>query len=285
SHVSMRKNVVWGLLLTVALSACDRKKTASSVDYSEDSVFDSLFVSPDSQSVDSEPSADEGFPKKVDDIFDDFIFEFSRLKKLQYERVKFPLPVVDHGDTTWITAKQWTYEKVFSHQDYYTLLFNDEELMELEKRTDLKQVDVEPIHLDERTFRICRFERLKGEWLLTQESNHTFAETPLADFLDFYNRFVTDDVFQKDHVDDPLKFVTTDPDDDFNVVEENLSHEQWEAFKPQLPSGVITNIHYGQTYNNPNRVVLIKSGISNGMMDILTFRKADGQWKLVTYEN
>ena len=76
-----------------------------------------------------------------------------------------------------------------------------------------------------------------------------------------------------------------DPDDDFSMIEGTLDHEQWDAFKPQLPAGRLTNIRYGQTYDDPRRMILVKQGISNGLMDILTFRRRGGNWKLVSYEN
>lgn len=103
--------------------------------------------------------------------------------------------------------------------------------------------------------------------------------------MDFYRRFVSDAAFQQRSVSNPLRYVTTDPDDDFNTIEGTLDHDQWDAFKPQLPDGGITNIRYGQTYDNPDGMILVKAGISNGLMDILDFRKKDGEWKLVSYEN
>ena len=45
------------------------------------------------------------------------------------------------------------------------------------------------------------------------------------------------------------------------------------------------HIRYGQTYDNPDGMILVKAGISNGLMDILDFRQKDGEWKLVSYEN
>ena len=96
---------------------------------------------------------------------------------------------------------------------------------------------------------------------------------------------MSDAVFQQLSVANPLRYVTPDPEDDFNMIEGTLDHSQWDAFKPQLPSGIITNIHYGQTYNNANQMIMVKSGISNGLMDILGFQKRNGAWKLVSYEN
>ena len=75
----MRKNFVWCVVLSAVLTACDRKKAVSEVDYADDSVIDSLFDSPDSL-IFSSGSSDEELPKRADELFDDFIFEFARLK-------------------------------------------------------------------------------------------------------------------------------------------------------------------------------------------------------------
>ena len=267
------------------MSACNGKRAVSEVDYAADSVFESSFAPSDSFNA-SSASSDEELPKRADELFDDFIFGFARLKKVQLERVEFPLLSIVRGDTAWLTEKQWEHDSLFMGNDYYTVFYNDEEQMELEKSTELDQVDVEQIHLVERWVKTCRFQRLKGEWRLTQESVRDFAEDAALDrFMDFYGKFVSDDTFQQGSVANPLRYVTTDPDDDFNTIEGTLDHDQWNAFKPQLPDSVVTNIRYGQTYDNPDGMVLVKAGISNGLMDILDFRKKDGVWKLVSYEN
>ncbi len=73
----------------------------------------------------------------------------------------------------------------FHEPDYYTVFYNDEEQMELEKRTDLNQVDVEQ-PFGKRLVKTCRFQRLKGEWRLTQESIRDFTTAePLDKFMDF----------------------------------------------------------------------------------------------------
>lgn len=232
-----------------------------------------------------EPEAEEKLPETADELFDDFVFEFARLKKVQIERVAFPLPVVTHGDTTWIQKENWKHEYLFLRQDYYTVFFNDESQMELEKRTDLNHVDVEWLMPDKHQVKTYSFKREQGRWRLVCETIGPFQSSPLADFVTFYRRFVSDTDFQVRSVADPLQFVTTDPDDDFNVIEGTLSHEQWEAFKPQLPAGTLTNIRYGQTYRNPDGMVMVKRGIANGLMDILSFKKTSGGWLLVYYEN
>ena len=47
-------------------------------------------------------------------FFDDFLFNFTANKKLQYERIKFPLRVVEGDNVTAIDRKEWQMEKFFT---------------------------------------------------------------------------------------------------------------------------------------------------------------------------
>lgn len=281
----MKEKIVLYALGAVVLTACEHKKVKSDVEYPVEEMSDSLVVSSDSLAFVTEIEEEEDLPETADELFDDFVFEFARLKKVQMERVKFPLPVIKNNDTTWVREDQWKHESLFLRQDYYTVFFNDEKQMELEKRTDLDHVDVEWIIPDVRQVKVYSFEREQGQWSLVQEAIRPFRSSVLADFILFYQRFVSDADFQNKSVADPLRFVTTDPDDDFCVIEGTLSHEQWEAFRPQLPSGTLTNVRYGQSYRNTNGMIMVKRGIANGLMDVLSFRKYDDGWRLVSYEN
>lgn len=283
----MRRKLVWCGCVLAVLTACEHKKATSDVEYPVEENIDVPEAAADSLDfILEEPGAEEKLPVTADELFDDFVFEFARLKNVQIERVAFPLPVVMHGkDTVWIQKEHWKHESLFLRQDYYTVFFNDESQMEMEKRTDLNHVDVEWLMPDKNQVKVYSFEREQGMWRLVREKISRFQDSPLADFVRFYVKFVSDDEFQLRSVADPLRFVTVDPDDDFNVIEGTLSHEQWEAFKPQLPSGTLTNIRYGQTYRTPNEMVMVKRGIANGLMDVLSFKKNADGWLLVNYEN
>ena len=50
-------------------------------------------------------------------------------------------------------------------------------------------------------------------------------------FVDFYTRFVTDSLYQSEHIANPLQFVTIDPDDEFAILETTLDVNQWYAFR------------------------------------------------------
>ena len=158
--------MVWCVVLVTVLVSCGQKREVSEVGYTDHAVIDSLFDSPDSLLFPSR-GADEELPERADELFDDFIFEFARLKKLQLARVKFPLPSIANGDTTWLTEEQWRYEPLFRGHDYYTVFYNDEEQMDMEKRTDLEVVEVEQIHLEKRLVKVCQmaFDPREVAWL------------------------------------------------------------------------------------------------------------------------
>ena len=282
----MKKKLLWYAWLGMAIfTSCEQKKVASPVEYPEDETADSAREAADSIEFIVKPESEEKLPDTADELFDDFVFEFARLKSVQLKRVNFPLPVVEFGDTTWVQADNWEHEYLFLNQDFYTVFFNDESQMELEKSTDLERVDVEWLMPEQEKVRVYTFEREQGRWRLVMETIRPFNDSPLADFMRFYQRFAEDDDFQQASVASQLHFITIDPDDDFNMIEGTLSREQWETFKPQLPSGTLTNIRYGQEYHNPNRMILVKRGIANGLMEVLSFRKTDDSWKLVSFEN
>ena len=81
-------------------------------------------------------------------------------------------------------------------------------------------------------------------------------------FVDFYTRFVTDSLYQSEHIVNPLQFVTIDPDDEFAILETTLDVNQWYAFRPSLPADKLSNINYGQkNEDNSNTNNLKVNGI------------------------
>ena len=57
----------------------------------------------------------------------------------------------------------------------------------------------------------------------------------MKNFVEFFGHFAADSLFQSKRVCEPLAFITTDPDDDFSILETTLDLNQWFAFKPGLP--------------------------------------------------
>ena len=50
-----------------------------------------------------------------------------------------------------IEKKSWRHDPVFISSEYYTVLFNNEEQMDLENSTETKKVDIEKINLTKKS--------------------------------------------------------------------------------------------------------------------------------------
>ncbi len=268
--------VVIGCLASVTITGCDgRGSVADSLE------LDSLLAAyaPKDSLV---GIVDEPVPDAADEFFDDFIFNFAENRRLQFERIVFPL-VVTHGDLAdTLTQREWEMEHFFMEQDYYTLIFDSEEHKELGKDTTLTRATVQKIYLESGYVTNYIFERLEGKWRMTAVNTQPYAEQPNASFLAFYSQFATDSLFQQSALNHPKQISGPDPDADFAVTEGFLMPEQWEQFAPFLPSGMIYNIVYGEPRHGMQQKIFVIRGIANGLETELTFRKrSSGRWVLV----
>lgn len=286
--VSMKEKFIGCMLAVVMLTACNSRKADSDAYLAEDVLADSLS---DEDSLEEDELSDEAvdeelqLPSNADMLFDDFVFVFIQSRKVQLERVRFPFPEICGKDTTWIPRERWRHKTLYLNSDEYTVFYNNSEQMEEEKSTALNHVDVEHLLVKEKLLDTYHFERIKGKWWMVEKTRQPLSDSPLAGFLNFYYRFATDSVYRYDHITDPLEYVAPDPEDEFEMIKGTIDKVQWQAFGPVLPYRHLTNIRYGQTYSNPNRMVVVMRGTANGMMDILTFHRQNGEWKLVSYES
>ena len=92
---------------------------------------------------------------------------------------------------------------------------------------------------------------------------------------------MTDSAFQTESLAQTVAFVGPDPDDDFAQMEGILTPDTWPAFAPELPDRMIYNIVYGKQEEDSDEKIFMMRGIANGMEVEMTFRRSDGQWKLV----
>lgn len=223
---------------------------------------------------------EQPMPKAADELFDDFIFNFAANKKLQLERIKFPLKVVNGSKEKLITKDKWKMEHFFMTQGYYTLIFDNKKQMSLVKDTSINDVTVEKIYLQKKKVKKYVFNRINGQWMLVEVNTGAMYQNNNASFLDFYEKFATDTAYQARHLNNPIHFSGPDPDDDFSTMTGDIDPETWPAFAPELPNGFIYNIMYGQKYTQSNKKILVMRGIANGMEMELTFVKSGKQWKL-----
>lgn len=273
-------SVLLAVLTVVCFTSvgCSDKKPAQVHDSTS---VDSVVA--DTQTVDSTEKLIEEtpMPKAADELFDDFVFNFAANRKLQMKRVHFPLPVY-HNDklVKSIGKRAWKMEHFFMHQDYYTLIFDNQKQMNLVKDTAIDHVVVEKVFYAKKKVQQFLFNRINGEWMMTSINYKPMYSNMNASFLKFYGHFATDSTFQAKHLHNPVKFVGPDPDDDFSTMSGDIEPETWPAFAPQLPHGMIYNIIYGQKYAESNQKIFVIRGIANGMETILTFKRVHGKWML-----
>lgn len=283
------KQVIWGFLLLLAVcSSCREKKVKQPFSAITEMVDSASWKQ--KRKADTVPVAkpeEAPHPIEADELFDDFIFNYAADDNLQRQRTIFPLPYYDEDTPLKIEEKDWKHDHLFSNQNYYTLLFDNEADMDLVGDTSLTSVQVEWILLREHKVKKYYFERIKGMWMLEAVNVRPVEEDENENFVDFYVRFASDSVYQRQHVRKPLLFITLDPDDEFSILETTLDIDQWFAFRPALPTDSLSNINYGQKNEDLSESKILKvNGIGNGYSNIFYFRKRGGkEWELYKYED
>jgi hypothetical protein len=249
----------------------------------EESVTDSVADTLDSVPLDTleQLLSEIPTPKAMDELFDDFLFNFAANKKVQKARIIFPLTVHKGDKDEQIDKNKWEMERFFMRQGYYTLWFDNDAQMELAKDTSINQAIVEKIQLKNDLVKDYVFNRIRGAWMLREIRETKIEENINASFLAFYQKFSSDKAFQVKSLNSLVKFVGPDPDDDFNMMEGLITPDTWEAFAPELPKKTIYNIIYGEPKSMDNEKIFILRGISNGQEVELRFKKVGERWLLM----
>lgn len=222
-------------------------------------------------------------PKKMDEVFSDFLFFFAERPNLQRERIVFPLPVRRGNQTTYIERSQWKAERFFFQQGYSTMLVDCMQQLELSQDTSLNLVMLEKIFLDKKVIQQFVFSKNEGKWMLEGIENEPFNTCKNSSFLSFYRQFAADSLFRMQHIKEPLEYRGPDPEDESRSLKGVMTLEEWEELALPIPSGVIYNADYGQKYTHAKEKILVVSGISNSEQIALKFRK-EKTWHLVYVE-
>ena len=274
----MKRFILAIFAFVLIMFSCTGNKANQTEEVPADSVADSI----DTTDVDSMELliTETPMPRAADAMFDDFLFNFLANKKLQKERVIFPLRVTENGTITKIEKDDWQMEHLFMRQGYYTLLFNSDKQMQLMKDTAVSEAVVEKILLAKNQIKNYFFQRIKGAWLLREIKVTPLQSDANASFLAFYQRFVNDTAFQVKSISETVDFVGPDPDDDFNMMEGVITPDTWEAFAPTLPHKTLYNIIYGKPQEECNQKIYLLRGVANGLEMELRFKKEGGRWML-----
>ena len=285
------KKLFLAFCLLIGLASCGNGKRntevqeAQSLPQDTTVAVDTLCVA---ESTISTPGDESIVPVAADESFADFLYNFALDENLQLRRILFPLPCHLDNRKDSIHEENWKHDPLFSHEEFYTMLFDTMDDTELEKDTSLTHVRIERIELKTRKMKRYHFERLEGLWTL-KAIDETFLPEErkgLKDFYTFYERFASDSLFQAEHTADPLPFVAPDPEDEFQILKTTLKKEQWFTFQPKLPMEYLTNINYGQRLKKNSRTRVIElRGFGNGFNNALFFKFRNGSWKLTRFED
>lgn len=278
------KKIILAIFLLVLVMACGGHKESSPIQ--EETSTDSLVAElADTTAADTEAEEEEETPPRtVDELFDDFIYAFMEKQHFQKARIKFPLQYIIEGKDSLIQKKNWTFSRLYADLDIYTIIFYNANEAGIEKDTSVNQVIVDCIDLTNEKVKQYTFKRNNAHWQLALLKEHNLDMSVDNNFYRFYKEFVTDSLFQRDHIAESIEFETYD-EDMGEDIEGTLDIEQWYEFKPSLPSDMITNITYGKKPADSSERVLVLSSLSGGMNCKLYFLREAEHWKLVRFEN
>ncbi|MDM8257139.1 DUF4348 domain-containing protein [Phocaeicola barnesiae] len=282
------KKLIFGCCLLLLMISCKGGKKQIDPFETLTGQIDSLKSDSDSVQADTSLVIEDVIPPSADESFADFFYNFASDAKFQLSRILFPVSTYKGDKIVRVPKDEWTHDYLFSREPAYTVLFDKEEDMELEKDTSMQSVQVDMIDLKKSLIRRYYFQRKGQSWFLEAINLQKLAHETDGeeDFMQFYERFSSDSIFQGERLAEPLGFVTADPEDEFQILETTLEPGQWFAFRPPMMPGKLTNVHYGQKeeLNIDTKVVEFK-GFGNGFSNTLYFERRNGIWKLMKFED
>lgn len=278
----MRKGLVIAVALGCLLSCKDSKMT-NAFDNEDEMEEDSIeaFVGDTLHLFEEEEP-----PAAVDELFDDFFYNFIDDARFQGQRIAYPLPCKEGDESEKLTKQDWAQYDHFKNQEVLSVLYEREQDYALSKDTSMQHVGVEWIQLKDDDVERFQFNRVGGKWMLTEINKKKRGNMPNGDFLNFYAKFMADTVFQGKSLAEPLKVILTSDDGEEEPQEEFLTVEEWFEMRHSLPlpTEEIVNVDYGQACISQNKKTLLLQGISNGMQMKFKFNKDGDDWKLMEIE-
>lgn len=278
----MRKGLVIAVALGCLLSCKDSKMT-NAFDNEDEMEEDSIeaFAGDTLHLFEVEEP-----PAAVDELFDDFFYNFMDDARFQGQRIAYPLPCKEGDDHEKLTKQDWSQYDHFKNQEVLTVLYEREQDYALSKDTSMQHVGVEWIQLKEDEVERFQFNRVDSKWMLTEINKKKLDDMPNGEFLTFYAKFMADTVFQRKSLTEPVKLILTSDDGEEEPQEEYLNADEWFEMRNSLPlpTDELINVDYGQACISQNKKTLLLQGISNGMQMKFKFTKDDDDWKLKEIE-
>lgn len=279
--------ILAGGMAFVNLTSCKSEKNADNAEtdsidsLAKDSatidtatIVDNTPVSDTEKYIDSRP-----MPKAADELFDDFFFAFSNSRKIQKERIVWPLKLIVNETAEEMPENHWQMERFYADEGFYVLLLDDERQLKLAKDTAVHNVVVKHVNIGNNHLKNFKFNKIEGKWMMTEIEEESLSDSKNASFLRFYQHFATDSIYCLESIEDSIKF--TGPD----IVDENLTTtryifaEEYFDWAPELATNFYA-VTYGQKENSSNNKVFIMRQPASSQECRLYFRRRGSSWKL-----
>lgn len=291
--MSMRGNrlTVFAFFVWFAIlwSSCNRERIVTDENGADTLVTEDSLQSDTIALFEEEDDKGLSLDEHTLEVFGDFFFAFTHNNRFQAERIRFPLPVTDMDGTerTIRSGKQFRSEFQMPENDYYTLLLGEAgQVSVLQNDSLVEDVAVQFVDLTQFSVDSYNFHRQDGHWHLISRAVSAPQGT-VGDFFRFYERFVSDSLYQQECLARQLRVAMpeTDEEEVDDEIVGTIDSDQWPAFRPEMPEGRFVNIDFGHSLADAHRLVLLQCGFSNSMMDFFTFRREGDRWTMTAYEH
>lgn len=269
------------VLLAACCFGCQSDHTKSET---TDAV-DSTNIKNDSTASITPKEDEETPPAAADMVFNDFIDAFVNNKTFQLSRITFPLPHYIDGKETRIAKENWVYDPIHRDDDVYTMIFDGSNISKdaEEDTIPLHSFKVERINLDKGRIKQYQFNKEKGAWKLTAINEHFFKDNVNNDFYNFYQKFSSDTIFQREHLLSSFVYKTYDYEAS-EYIEGTLEPEQWSEVCPDLPVGIITNFICGEINPKSIKRTFTICRSASELNTTIEFRHWGGKWVVMSLE-
>ncbi|MCF0203546.1 MAG: DUF4348 domain-containing protein [Bacteroidaceae bacterium] len=273
-------------MTVISLSGCRHTQTNKAEETDSIAVenVDSLMNEP--EVLDSTPMSEvekimgeKPMPRAADELFDDFFFNFSNNRKVQKQRIVWPLKYMADGETEEIGESQWQMEKFCADDGFYVVLLDNEDQIALAKDTALNEVVVNHVDIPQNSLKSFTFNRIEGKWMMTEIEAEELSDSRNADFLQFYQKFATDTTFCYDSLEPVINFTGPDEQDENLTTTRVISCDEYADWAPELAADFFS-ISYGQRSSSSNNKVFIMRQPSSSQECRLYFHRKGSHWSL-----
>lgn len=119
----------------------------------------------------------------------------------------------------------------------------------------------------------------KGEWFKGDSKLLLTIDSLSTDFVDFYSKFISDSIYQREHIHFPVLAAIGECDTTIKLNESN-----WETYKYDFRKDFYNPLDSNIIYQNDSRFYYQNYRKEIGLLFRIGFEKRDGKWILTLFE-